>query len=260
MRRKNDRLFTSAFELRLGLRPLILSFILFLIALAGPSTVFAQQTALEVKSSAVGTSAILGRVDGVIIEAIVQGPSTEDTPLQVACVFEYTEGDIFSSPPALPKELNGMLHLDMALNGLITDLRKSGKFEGHAFETILLTPRSGLIGAKKLLLIGLGDRTKFNPELMISVGKVAMRESLRLGVSSFAFGSDLKDAGVDSPTALVAGNVVKGFFAAYRTENYLKEKDLASHKPLTKVTMLAGPAFFTTAAAGIKDVIDEIGK
>lgn len=118
--------------------------------------------------------------------------------------------------------------MDEAFNGLITDLRKTGKFEGHAFETILITPRPRLIGAKKLLLIGLGDRNTFTRDLMVSVGKVAMREALRLGVSSFAFGCDLKDAGINSPTALVAGNVVKGIFAAYRTENYLKEKGMGS--------------------------------
>jgi hypothetical protein len=40
----------------------------------------------------------------------VQGPSGQETPLQVACLFEYVEGDI-TTPPALPAALNGMLHL-----------------------------------------------------------------------------------------------------------------------------------------------------
>jgi hypothetical protein len=74
---------------------------------------------------------------------MVQGPSTEITSLQVACVFEYTEGDIFNSPPALPAAANGMVHLDHDLNGIITELRKSGKFSGHALETLLITPPPG---------------------------------------------------------------------------------------------------------------------
>jgi hypothetical protein len=90
---------------------------------------------------------------------------------------------------------------------------------------------------------------------MTDIGSVAMREALRLGVGSFAFASDLKDAGIDSPTALVAGNVVKGMFAAYRTEIYLKTKKMSSFKPLTKVTLLAGPAFYTVAGQGIKEAI-----
>jgi hypothetical protein len=203
----------------------------------------------------IGTSAIWGEIDGVAIEGMVQGPSTEVTPLQVACVFEYTEGDIFKSPPALPAAANGMVHLDEALNGIITDIRKSGKFTGHAFETLLITPPSGAIAAKKLLLIGLGDRTKFPPNLMITIAGVAMREALRLGVSSFAFASDLKDGGIESFTALVAEYAVKGAFDAYRTQAYLKSKKMAVYKPLTKITLLAGQAFFSTAGQGIKQGI-----
>ena len=84
-----------------------------------------------------GTSEVLGKVNGLAIEAKVQSPSGQVTPLQIVCVFEYTEGDIFNSPPALPPELNGLWHVDQALNGLITDLRKSGRFAGHACETLL---------------------------------------------------------------------------------------------------------------------------
>ena len=116
---------------------------------------FAQQTKDGgSKLTTIGTSIIWGKVDAVDIEGMVQGPSTEKTALQVACVFEYTEGDIFKSPPALPAEVNGMVHLDNALNGLITELRKCGRFAGHAFETLLITPPHGTIAAKKLLLIG----------------------------------------------------------------------------------------------------------
>lgn len=203
----------------------------------------------------VGTSMIWGTIDGVKVEGMVQGPSTEITPLQIVCVFEYTEGDIFNSPPALPAAVNGLVHLDQALNGLLTEIRKSGKFTGHAYETLLLTPPAGTISARQLLLIGLGDRNKFSPDLMTGIGEVAMREALKIGVSSYAFASDLKDAGIDSPTALVASNVVKGSFDAYRTQAYLKSKKMSAYKPLVKITMLAGPAFFTTAGSGIKEAI-----
>jgi hypothetical protein len=210
---------------------------------------FAQQLTKQ------GTSKIWGKIDGVAIEGMVQGPSTEPTPLQVACVFEYTEGDIFKSPPALPPAANGMVHLDQALDGIITDLRKTGKFAGHAYETILITPPPGKILARRLLLIGLGDRTKFTPEMMTAIAGVAMREALRLGVSSYALASDLKDGGIDSPTAEVAGYEVTGSFQAYRTQAYLKSKGMANYAPLTKVTFLAGQAFFTTAGGGIQQAI-----
>ncbi|HEY4286667.1 MAG TPA: hypothetical protein VGN00_06165 [Puia sp.] len=50
--------------------------------------------------------------------------------------------------------VNGLLHLDQALLGLINDLRKIEKFMGRALETLLITPPAGTIPAGKLLLIG----------------------------------------------------------------------------------------------------------
>lgn len=240
-------------DTRAGLIGLLL--ILNLVFLANP--VLAQQTPKgEAQTITVGTSKVWGKVDGILIEGLVQGPSSASTELQVACVFEYTEGDIYKSPPALAPELNGMVHLDEALKGQITEIRKTGRFTGQAFETLLVTPPAGTMKAGKLLLIGLGDRNKFSPELMISIGRVAMREALTLGVNNFAFASDLKDAGIDSPTALVAGNVTRGIIEAYRTQNYLKAKKMAVFKPVTKVILLAGPSFFMTAGEGIKEAIN----
>ncbi|MES2486083.1 MAG: M17 family peptidase N-terminal domain-containing protein [Bacteroidota bacterium] len=233
----------------------VLSSILLVAFLTTANVPATAQTATETKTAALGTHTIWGTVNGIALEGMVQGPSAQVTPLQVACVFEYTEGDIFNSPPALPVALNGMVHLDEALKGMVTEIRKSGKFNGHAFETLLITPPAGTLGGKQLLLIGLGDRNAFTPELMVGIGSVAMREALRLGVDSYAFASDIKDAGIDSPTALVAQNVVKGTLEAYRTELWLKEKGLSTSKPITKITLLAGPAFFTVAGEGIKKAI-----
>lgn len=209
----------------------------------------------QTKASALptaGTSVVLGQIDGINIVTAVQAPSTQQTPLQIICVFEYTEGDIFNSPPALPRNLNGLVHIDDALKGVLTEVRKSGRFEGRALETILITPPAGSMPAEKLLIIGLGDRKSFDPELMTSVGRVEMREALRLGLSSYSHASDLKDAGIDSPTGIVAVNVIKGAVNAYETELFLKGRSLSSAKPITQITLLAGPAFFQTTADAVK--------
>ena len=227
--------------------------VIFLVFIAGKSA-FAQA------NTAIGTAKVWGTVDGIAIEGVVQGPSAQVSDLQVTCVFEYTEGDIFNSPPALPAALNGLVHLDQDMKGLLTEIRKSGKFLGHANETLLITPPKGTIGGKNLLLIGLGNRNQFTAELMIGVGSVAMREALKLGVTNFAFASDLKDAGIDSPTALVAGNVVKGVVLANRSEIYLREHNLSKTKKLEKVYLLAGPAFFEVAGGGIQAAIAEVNK
>ena len=111
--------------------------ILLLVFFADINLASAQSTTTTTEA---GTSKIWGKVDGIEIEGMVAGPSTEVTPLQVACVFEYTEDDIFKSPPALPAAVNVMVHLDKGLQGIITDIRKNGKFAGHALETLLITP------------------------------------------------------------------------------------------------------------------------
>ena len=223
-------------------------------------TCFAQQPVQDIvrQATPVGTHTVWGKVEGIVVEGMVQGPATESAPLQVACVFEYTEGDIFISPPALPAAANGMVHLDKALNGLITDVRRSGRFAGHALETLLIIPPKGSISATRLLLIGLGDRSKFSPDLMIDVAAVSIREAMRLGVSHYAFAADLKDAGFNSPTALVAGNVVRGAIAAYRTQAYLKGKGMGGFKPISKITLLAGMNFYQEAGEGIKTAIADI--
>lgn len=217
-------------------------------------------SATTITRPSIGTKESLGNVDGVNIEAIVQSPSAQETPLQIVCLFEYTEGDIFNSPPALPKESNGMVHVDEALHGLITDLRKTNKFEGKDLETLLIIPPKNTIPAKKLLLIGLGNRNKFAPEKMRMIGVVGMREALRLGVASYSHASDLKDAGIASPTADVARYVVQGAMQAYRTQMYLKQQKASDDLTVTKVTILTGPAFFEDSKNGIKKSIATLSK
>lgn len=212
----------------------------------------------ETTLPAVNTKEILGNVNGIDIEVVVQSPSAQDTPLQVVCLFEYTEGDIYNSPPALPKELNGMVHVDEALHGLITELRKTNRFEGKRLETLLIIPPANTVSAKKLLLIGLGSRNDFKPEMMRLIGLTGMREALRLGVTNYSHASDLKDAGISSPTAEVAGNVIQGAIEAYRTQLYLKKQNASEAPSVTKISILTGPVYFEDSKEGIKKVISAL--
>jgi hypothetical protein len=201
--------------------------------LASPLQMLSQQVQLAKGAlPAVGTSAILGKAYGIAIEAKVNAPSYQETPLQIACVFEYAEGDIFKSPPALPADHNGMVNLDKALNGLII-------------------PSPGTIKAKRLLLIGLGNRNNFTAEMMTRVGAIGMREALKLGVTSYSHASDIKDAGINSPTELVASNVVRGALDAYKTQLFLKRKNAYRFTPLIKFTLLSGQAYYIASGQAI---------
>lgn len=209
---------------------------------------------------AVGTREFIGEVEGVKIEVLVQSPSAQATPLQIVCLFEYQEGDIYNSPPALPKALNGLVHVDESLDGLITDLRKSKKFEGKSLETLLITPPADKLKAENLLLIGLGHRNDFKPEMMRMVGVTGMREALRLGVKSYSHASDLKDAGISSPTADVAYYVVLGALEAYRTQKYLNDMHNSEALTVHSLTLLSGPAYFEDTKRGTKKALQESSK
>ncbi len=90
---------------------------------------------------------------------------------------------------------------------------------------------------------------------MTNIGAAALREAWQLQVTGFAFANDLKDAGVDSPTALVAENVAKGMLNAYCAQAYLRDQHLATFRRRTKIILLADPAFFVTAGEGISRAI-----
>ena len=118
---------------------------LLIAGLAFSTLTFAQTTIASesAKTTAVGTSKAWGSVDGIKMIGLVQGPSSADTQLQVACVFEYTDNDIHSAE-ALPAKLNGLVHLDEALKGEFTNIRQSGKFLNELLLKIYYAAKAGV--------------------------------------------------------------------------------------------------------------------
>ncbi|WP_210519717.1 M17 family peptidase N-terminal domain-containing protein [Hymenobacter terricola] len=248
--------------LLVGLRGPVMALLLF--ALCGPLSV--AQTSPPAPAApppvAAGTEKAVGQAGGVAVRVKVQGPSEQETPLQVVCVFEYNADDIYRSPPALPAALNGLVHVDQALGGLLTELRRSGRFHGYEMETLLLETPPGSVKARQLLLVGLGDRHRIDfSSTMHKVGLVGMREALRLGVASYSHSSDLKDAGLDSPAGDVVRAVLEGALEAYRTQQFLAGRNAARPPSVQQLTLLAGPSFFAPSAeAAAKFVASYTGK
>ena len=82
------------------------------------------------------------------IRVLAQSPAETTTELQVICLFR-------SSPI---NTLHGSLtETNEKLHGLLDLLRKPELFRGEFAETVLVTPPAGSLGAKKLLIIGLGQ-------------------------------------------------------------------------------------------------------
>src|SRR3954452_6832040 len=124
----------------------------------------------------------------VKIKVRMEGPYTADVPLQVVCYFKYT-------PEGVKRMSGAPVELDKHLGGAIGALRERGEFVGDDLETLLIAPPEGSIKAKALLLIGLGDEATLTLDKMERVGKVALREAARLGVSKVAFAPLIRDQG-----------------------------------------------------------------
>ena len=109
------------------------------------------------------------------VDVLVEGPTKAPGDLQVICLF--------SSKPE-NKLLASLAEMDEQLGGALTTVRTTALFRGDLGETMLITPKPGVIAAKRLLIVGLGDRTTFTAEREELVGEIVYAESERLRVSS----------------------------------------------------------------------------
>src|SRR6202167_4730116 len=144
------------------------------------------------------------------MQVLAQSPTDTTTDLQVICLFR-------SSPV---NTLHGSLvEANEKLNGLLDRVRKPELFGGELGETLLLAPPKGSLGAKKLLIIGLGDSQSFSPQRMQLVGEILYNEASRLGVTHPYIAPTILDGGVTTfPTGTVAEQVIGGFLRAAATE------------------------------------------
>jgi hypothetical protein len=190
----------------------------------------------------------------VKVKVRMEGPYTADVPLQVVCYFKYT--------PEGAKRMSGApVELDKQLGGVIGSLRERGEFVGDQLETILITPPKDSIKAKALLLVGLGDEDALSLKLMEAVGRVSLREAVRLGASRVAFAPLIRDQGSTKiGTGDVETAVVRGMLLAYDTEKRLQKEGLAKEFTLDAWNVEAGPDYFDETVTGVRKAIGEAVK
>jgi hypothetical protein len=169
----------------------------------------------------------------------------------VVCYFRYT--------PERAKKMSGApVELDRRLGGVIASLRERGEFAGDPLETLLITPPAGAIKAKALLLVGIGDEDSLSLDRMERVGRVALREAARLGVSRVAFAPLLRDQGnKELGTGDVETAVVRGMLLAYDTELRLQKEKLGKDFTLESWEVEAGPDYFDDTVAGVRKAIGQ---
>jgi hypothetical protein len=192
--------------------------------------------------------AVINIADAPIpIRVLAQSPADTDTYLQVVCLFR-------SSP--VNKLQGSLAEINDKLTGLLDRVRSPQLFRGELGETVLLTPPKNSIGAKKLLLVGLGDSQTFSPQRMQLVGEIIYTEASRLGVKNPFFAPTVLDGGVSRfTTGQVSEQVIAGFLHAAETEKVVNEASVSTSQGIGSLTYLAGQRHAEETRAGIEKAI-----
>ena len=95
-------------------------------------------------------------------------------------------------------------------------------------------------------------------ERLERVGKIALREAVKLGVKRAAFAPLLRDQGnAKLGTGDVEQAVTRGLLLAYDTEKRLQKEGLAKAFTLEEWVVEAGPDYFDDTVTGVKKGIEE---
>ena len=188
---------------------------------------------------------------GLKVSVKIIGPYTEPADLQIICLFKHK--------PAGDTYQGAAKDTDEHLNGLLSALRNRGEFVGELGETILFTPANGSIPAKRFMVIGLGEEKDLSLESLRVVGRIAVREAVRLQAKHVAWAPVIRDEG-NSTIEVGEGDrtFVEQFLSAYDTEQRLQAQGLAPNFSITSVVIEAGPAYFEDAAKQVSEGIELI--
>jgi hypothetical protein len=181
------------------------------------------------------------------IQILAQSPADTKTDLQAICLFR-------SSP--LNTLHGSLVEINEKLKGLLDRVRQPELFRGELGETLLLAPPAGSIGARKLLVIGLGDSQTFSPQRMQLVGEILYAEASRLGVAHPFFAPTVLDGGVSAfTTGQVAEQVIIGFLRAAATDTALRDANASAGQRVTALSYLAGAKYAGNTREGIEKAI-----
>jgi hypothetical protein len=181
------------------------------------------------------------------VQVLAQGPADTKTDLQVICLFR-------SSPE---NALHGsLIETNEKLKGLLDRVRNPNLFRGELGETLLLTPPKGGLGAKRLLIIGLGDSQTFSLQRMQLVGEILYTEASRIGVAHPFFAPTILDGGVSKfATGQVSEQVLTGFLRAAAIDKALKDAGASASPSVAALTFLAGAKNVSSTRDGIEKAI-----
>ncbi len=210
---------------------------------------FATATAAE--SAAPKESVFETKPLGIRLSIKMVGPYMEPADLQLICLFKHkSNGDTYQGAA---KDTDAHLH------GLLSALRNRNEFVGELGETILFTPARDSIPAKQFMVIGLGDEKDLSLDTLRLVGRIAVREAVRLKAKHVAWAPVIRDEG---NATIEVGEGDRAFaeqmLSAYDTEQRLQAQGLAPKFTIDSLVIEAGASFFDSAVKQVGQGIDSI--
>ena len=194
---------------------------------------------------------------GIQVSIKMDGPYMEAADLQIICLFKHkAAGDTYQGAA---KET------DAHLMGLLSAVRNRGEFAGELGETFLFTPPKGSIPAKSFMVIGLGEEKDLSLDTLRLIGRIAVREAVRLKAAHVAWAPVIRDEG-NSTIEVGEGDraFVEQLLSAYDTEKRLQAQGLAPEFNIESIVIEAGPSFFDSAVKQVGEGLDlvtaELGK
>jgi hypothetical protein len=187
------------------------------------------------------------------------GPTSQPTDLQIICLLKHRTEN------AGDQYLDAMKGLNEKLGGLLRDLRQHGDFAGDAGETLLFTPPPNSIPAHRMLLIGVGDESALTVDILRLVGRIAARESTRIGAANISFAPTLRDQGSDRiDVAEGDAAFADGVILAYDAERRLQSRGLAPKADIESFTIEAGKKYYEAVVkqedAAINDATNKLNQ
>lgn len=183
----------------------------------------------------------IGTLHGVSIAVAAWDGVMADVELSFACMFKR---ELVDGGPT-----GGLRHLDEALDGALTGLRRAGYFRANVLETLLLSRPPATVIARAVMLVGLGDPSTWSPALTAEAAATAVRTAIQHGVVSAAFAPSLLDAGfLPSATGDVASVMMKAVADAISAQAQVAALGLAPAPALRKWVFDVGAARLDSAS------------
>ncbi|QMV19501.1 hypothetical protein GOB94_13000 [Granulicella sp. 5B5] len=182
------------------------------------------------------------------VDVLVESPAFAHGDLQVICLFQSKpENQLLASLDVMNQHLGGLL----------ATMRTTQLFRGDLGETLLIQPKPGAIKARRLLIVGLGDRASFTPQREEIIGEIVYAESERLGAATPTFAPTVLDGGATGfSTGDVGKEFLRGFLRGRAIAAQLHTSGAGPVPTVTKLTFLAGTTHAVDTRSGLAAILN----